>query len=110
MAVLTGIVGVCVASMIVAVIVQKISLSHSEERLNKFLAKSKNEKSVGCKKKVFKINVKIDIQIKLNISIKNKLTLFQLKITAATVLKESWLLYKNRKAGDQVFLKNLRNF
>uniref|UniRef100_A0A914HJZ7 Calmodulin-binding domain-containing protein n=1 Tax=Globodera rostochiensis TaxID=31243 RepID=A0A914HJZ7_GLORO len=46
MAIVTGIVGVCVASMIVAVIVQKISLSQAEERVHKFMAKTKFAKSL----------------------------------------------------------------
>uniref|UniRef100_A0A183BYU1 CaMBD domain-containing protein n=1 Tax=Globodera pallida TaxID=36090 RepID=A0A183BYU1_GLOPA len=46
MAIVTGIVGVCVASMIVAVIVQIISLSQAEERVHKFMAKTKFAKSL----------------------------------------------------------------
>ncbi|KAL3107522.1 hypothetical protein niasHT_014239 [Heterodera trifolii] len=46
MAIVTGIVGVCVASMIVAVIVQKISLSQAEERVHKFMAKTKFSKKL----------------------------------------------------------------
>lgn len=46
MAILTGVIGVCVASMIVAVISQKISLSHAEERVHNFMARTKHARSV----------------------------------------------------------------
>ena len=49
MAIVTGIVGVCVASMIVAVIVQKISLSQAEERVHNFMARTKHARSVCLK-------------------------------------------------------------
>ncbi|CAK5038740.1 unnamed protein product [Meloidogyne enterolobii] len=45
MAILTGVIGVCVASMIVAVISQKISLSHAEERVHNFMARTKHARS-----------------------------------------------------------------
>ncbi|KAF7632453.1 CaMBD domain-containing protein [Meloidogyne graminicola] len=69
MSILTGVIGVCVASMIVAVISQKISLSHAEERVHNFMARTKHARS--------------------------------LKITAAQVLKECWLLYKIKHINDQ---------
>jgi hypothetical protein len=47
MAIMTGVVGVCVASMIVAVIVQKISLTQAEERVHNFMAKTKHARSVS---------------------------------------------------------------
>uniref|UniRef100_A0A914MJF0 Calmodulin-binding domain-containing protein n=1 Tax=Meloidogyne incognita TaxID=6306 RepID=A0A914MJF0_MELIC len=46
MAILTGVIGVCVASMIVAVISQKISLSHAEERVHNFMARTKHARSL----------------------------------------------------------------
>jgi hypothetical protein len=49
MAIMTGVIGVCVASMIVAVIVQKISLSQAEERVQNFMARTKHARSVGRK-------------------------------------------------------------
>jgi len=56
MAILTGVIGVCVASMIVAVISQKISLSHAEERVHNFMARTKHARSVrSLKNKFYKI-------------------------------------------------------
>uniref|UniRef100_A0A158R474 CaMBD domain-containing protein n=1 Tax=Syphacia muris TaxID=451379 RepID=A0A158R474_9BILA len=69
-AVVTGILGTCTSSMIVAVIARKLELSRAEKHVHNFM---------------------MDTQLTK-----------KLKHSAANVLRETWLIYKNRRLVDKI--------
>ncbi|KHN87393.1 Small conductance calcium-activated potassium channel protein [Toxocara canis] len=70
MAVVTGVLGTCTSSMVVAVIARKLELSRAEKHVHNFM---------------------MDTQLTK-----------QLKHSAANVLRETWLIYKNRRLVDKI--------
>uniref|UniRef100_A0A915MZN8 Calmodulin-binding domain-containing protein n=1 Tax=Meloidogyne javanica TaxID=6303 RepID=A0A915MZN8_MELJA len=76
MAVVTGILGTCTSSMVVAVIARKLELTRAEKHVHNFMIETQHTK--------------------------------EMKHIAANVLRETWLIYKNRRLVDKIEPSRIR--
>lgn len=76
MAVVTGILGTCTSSMVVAVIARKLELTRAEKHVHNFMIETQHTK--------------------------------EMKHIAANVLRETWLIYKNRRLVEKIDPSKIR--
>lgn len=88
MAIVTGILGTCASSMVVAVIARKLELTRAEKHVHNFMQDTQLTKQVGVLKYVIK-------------SLVEDIVIFQLKHSAANVLRETWFIFKFRKLVEK---------
>uniref|UniRef100_A0A1I8BKF5 CaMBD domain-containing protein n=2 Tax=Meloidogyne hapla TaxID=6305 RepID=A0A1I8BKF5_MELHA len=85
MAVVTGILGTCTSSMVVAVIARKLELTRAEKHVHNFMIETQHTKEM-----------------------KHIAVSFFVNINLANVLRETWLIYKNRRLVDKIEPSRIR--
>ncbi|EGT31727.1 hypothetical protein CAEBREN_29910 [Caenorhabditis brenneri] len=84
MAIVTGILGTCASSMVVAVIARKLELTRAEKHVHNFMQ-----------------DTQLTRQVRFKYSLHFESLFFQLKHSAANVLRETWFIFKYRKLVEK---------
>jgi hypothetical protein len=98
MAVVTGILGTCTSSMVVAVIARKLELTRAEKHVHNFMIETQHTKEM---KHIAVRWPKTGILLEIYYDIfSNNLQ--------ANVLRETWLIYKNRRLVEKIEPSRIR--